>query len=65
VKEFVTKGRVTAAPPIELEAGTLDYAKSQTTLPQNMRPVVSTVAKLAITERFVAHHRPHPRFPER
>jgi hypothetical protein len=48
-----------------LEAGTLDYAKSQTTLPQNMRPVVSTVAKLAITERFVARHRPHPRFPER
>jgi hypothetical protein len=55
---------VTATPPIELEAGILDYAKSQITLPQN-RPVLSAVAKLAITERFVAHHRPHLRFPER
>jgi hypothetical protein len=52
------------APPIELEAGTLDYAQSRTTLPHNMSPVVSTVAKLAITERFVAHHRPHLRFTE-
>jgi hypothetical protein len=52
------------SPSIELEAGVLDYAQSRTRLPHNMSPVVSTVAKLAITERFVAHHRPHLRFTE-